>query len=131
MPVIALTQEMGSLAKDVAVRLAQVAQLQVMRNEVLDNVAGRMHVAPSLVRRVREGQAGLRERRSTDPQAFALYSAEEVFAQAERGNNAAAANGVNAFVNQVDALEKSGRLSSTNAADLRARAEQVLERLRA
>jgi osmotically-inducible protein OsmY len=86
MPVIALTQEMGSLAKDVAVRLAEVAQLQVMRNEVLDNVAGRMHVAPSLVRRVREGKAGLRERRSTDPQAFALYSAEEVFAQAERGN---------------------------------------------
>lgn len=86
MPVIALTQEMGSLAKDVAVRLGEVAQLAVMRNEVLDNVAGRMQLPPSLVRRVREGKAGMLERRNADPQEFAAFSAEEVFAQAERGN---------------------------------------------
>ena len=36
MPVIALTQEMGSLAKDVALRLAQVGGLEVMRNEVAE-----------------------------------------------------------------------------------------------
>jgi cytidylate kinase len=86
MPVIALTQEMGSLAKDVALRLADVAQLSVMRNEVADNVAGRMHVPASLVRRLREGKAGLVERLSTDRDQVALFSAEEVFAQAARGN---------------------------------------------
>lgn len=86
MPVIALTQEMGSLAKDVSMRLAEVAGLDVMRNEVVDNVAERMQVAPSLIRRLREGKAGLVERLKTDRQQVALYSAEEVFAQAERGN---------------------------------------------
>lgn len=86
MPVIALTQEMGSLAKDVSMRLAQVAGLEAMRNEVAESVAERMQVAPSLIRRLREGQAGLVERLKTDKDKVALYSAEEVFAQAERGN---------------------------------------------
>lgn len=86
MPVIALTQEMGSLAKDVAVRLAEAGQLQVMRNEVADTVAGRMQVPASLIRRLREGKAGLVERLSTDKEQVALFSAEEVFAQAVRGN---------------------------------------------
>jgi cytidylate kinase len=86
MPVIALTQEMGSLAKDVALRLAESSSLAVMRNEVVENVAGRMHVPASLIRRLREGKAGLVERLSTDKERVALYTAEEVFAQATRGN---------------------------------------------
>jgi cytidylate kinase len=86
MPVIALTQEMGSLAKDVALRLAETTGLAVMRNEVVENVAGRMQVPASLVRRLREGKAGLVERLSTDKEQVALFSAEEVFAQAARGN---------------------------------------------
>lgn len=86
MPVIALTQEMGSLAKDVALRVAELGGLAVMRNEVAETVAGRMHVPASLIRRLREGKAGLVERLSTDSQQVALFSAEEVFAQAERGN---------------------------------------------
>jgi cytidylate kinase len=86
MPVIALTQEMGSLAKDVALRLAEVGGLASMRNEVVENVAGRMQVPASLIRRLREGKAGLVERLATDKQQVAVYTAEEVFAQAERGN---------------------------------------------
>lgn len=86
MPVIALTQEMGSLAKDVALRVAEAGGLEVMRNEVAETVAERMQVPASLIRRIREGQAGLVERLSTDKQQVALFSAEEVFAQAERGN---------------------------------------------
>jgi cytidylate kinase len=86
MPVIALTQEMGSLAKDVALRLAESGGLAVMRNEVVENVAGRMHVPASLIRRLREGKAGLVERLSTDKERVALYTAEEVFSQALRGN---------------------------------------------
>jgi cytidylate kinase len=86
MPVIALTQEMGSLAKDVALRLAETAQLAVMRNEVVENVAGKMQVPASLIRRLREGKAGLVERFSTDKSQLALFTAEEVFAQAVGGN---------------------------------------------
>jgi cytidylate kinase len=86
MPVIALTQEMGSLAKDVAERVAELGGLTVVRNEVVENVAERMHVPQSLIRRVREGKAGLVERFTTDKQQFALYTAEEILHQADRGN---------------------------------------------
>jgi cytidylate kinase len=86
MAVIALTQEMGSLAKDVALRLAEAGGFTVMRNEIVDNVAGRMQVPASLIRRIREGKAGLVERLSTDRSQVATYTAEELFAQAVRGN---------------------------------------------
>lgn len=86
MPVIAMTQEMGSLAKDVALELAQRANLAVMRHEVLDNVAGKMHVPSSLISRLREGKAGLVERLTTDRERVAVYTAEEVFALAAKGN---------------------------------------------
>lgn len=86
MPVIALTQEMGSLAKDVAMHIADMAGLEVMRHEVLENVAQKMHVPSSVVNRLREGKAGLVERLQADKQSFAIYTAEEVLALAERGN---------------------------------------------
>jgi cytidylate kinase len=86
MPVVALTQEMGSLAKDVAVRLGEAAGLAVTRHEVVENVAGRMQVPTSLINRLRGGKAGLVERLSTDAQSVAIYTAEEVFSQAQRGN---------------------------------------------
>lgn len=86
MPVIALTQEMGSLAKNVALRLGEVAGLQVTRHEVAENIAGRMQVETSLIHRLRGGKAGLRERLSTDKQQVAVFTAEEVFSLARRGN---------------------------------------------
>lgn len=86
MPVIAMTQEMGSLAKDVSLQLAQTGQLAIMRHEVLENVAGRMHVPGSLISRLREGKAGLVERLTTDKERVAVYTAQEVFALADKGN---------------------------------------------
>ena len=86
MPIIAMSQEMGSLAKDVAMQLAETAGLAVMRHEVLDHVAGRMHVPGSLISRLREGKAGLVERLTTDQQRVAIYTAQEVFALASRGD---------------------------------------------
>lgn len=86
MPVIAMTQEMGSLAKDVAIELAQKAHLSVMRHEVLENVADKMHVPSSVISRLREGKAGLVERLTTDRERVAVYTAEEVFALADKGN---------------------------------------------
>lgn len=85
MPVIAMTQEMGSLAKDVSLQLAQTAQLAIMRHEVLESVAGRMHVPASLISRLREGKAGLVERLTTDRERLAVYTAQEVFALADKG----------------------------------------------
>ena len=86
MPVIAMTQEMGSLAKDVALKLAESLSLAVMRNEVADNVAEKMNVPKSLIHRLRGGKAGLVERLTTDERNVAIYTAEEVFALADRGN---------------------------------------------
>lgn len=86
MPVIAMTQEMGSLAKDVALELAATMNLAVMRHEVADHVAGKMHVSTSLINRLREGKAGLIERATTDAERVALYSAEELFELATKGN---------------------------------------------
>lgn len=86
MPVIAMTQEMGSLAKDVALELAATMNLAVMRHEVVDHVADKMHVSTSLINRLREGKAGLIERATTDAERVALYSAEEVFELANKGN---------------------------------------------
>lgn len=86
MPVIAMTQEMGSLAKDVALELARLAKLEVMRHEVLDNVADKMHVPTSVISRLREGKAGLVERLTTDRDRVAVYTAKEVFALADKGN---------------------------------------------
>jgi cytidylate kinase len=86
MPVIAMTQEMGSLAKDVALQLAQSMGLAVMRHEVIDHVAGRMNVPTSLIGRLRGGKAGLVERLTTDQRSVAVFTAEELFALADRGN---------------------------------------------
>lgn len=86
MPVIAFTQEMGSLAKDVAVRLAEEMKLEIARHEVIDHVANRMHVSKSLVNRLREGKAGPIERLRADRDSMAIYTAEEVLDVARKGN---------------------------------------------
>ncbi|NMM07217.1 cytidylate kinase family protein [Polaromonas sp.] len=86
MPVVAITHEMGSLAKDVALQLAQSSSLAVMRHEVLEHVAGKMHVPSSLISRLREGKAGLVERFTTDHERVAVYTAQELFTLAEKGN---------------------------------------------
>lgn len=85
MPVIAMTQEMGSLSKDVALLLAKTMNLAVMRHEVAEHVAGKMHVPASLINRLREGKAGLVERLTTDRERVALYTAEEVLELANKG----------------------------------------------
>lgn len=86
MPVIAMTQEMGSLAKDVALKLGESLGLTVVRHEVVEHVADKMNVSKSLISRLREGKAGIVERFTADERSLALYTAEEVFVQADRGN---------------------------------------------
>ncbi len=86
MPVVAMTQEMGSLAKDVALQTAQALGLAVMRHEIVEHVAEKMQVPKSLIGRLRGGKAGLVERFTTDRRSVAIYTAEELFAFADRGN---------------------------------------------
>ena len=86
MPVIALTQGMGSLATDIAEQLAQDLQLTLLQHEVGENVADRMHVSRSLITRLREGKAGTLERVRADRESIAIYTAEEVLEAAARGN---------------------------------------------
>jgi len=86
MPVIALTQGMGSLAQDIAEQLAQQLQLTTLQHEVAERVATRMHVPKSLISRLRAGKAGPIERLRADREGMAIYTAEEVLETAARGN---------------------------------------------
>lgn len=86
MTVIALTEEMGSLATDVADQLATDLGLAVMRHEVVDHISTRMHVPTSLINRLREGKAGAFERLRADKASLAVYMTEEVLDVAARGN---------------------------------------------
>jgi cytidylate kinase len=86
MPVIALTQGMGSLAQDVAEQLATELQLSTLQHEVAERVANKMHVPKSLISRLRTGKAGALERWRADTQSIAVYTAEQVLEAAAKGN---------------------------------------------
>ena len=86
MPVIALTQGMGSLAQDVAERLADDLKLTTLQHEVAEHVAQKMHVSKSLISRLRAGKAGPIERLRTDSHEIAVYTAEDILDAAARGN---------------------------------------------
>ncbi|HEY2560057.1 MAG TPA: cytidylate kinase family protein [Caldimonas sp.] len=101
MIVIALTQEMGSLAKDVAEQVARDLGLAVMRHEVVDNVSSRMQVPTSLINRLREGKAGTIERLRTDKASLAVYMSEEVLEIAARGDVVLRGWGATCLLRQV------------------------------
>ena len=86
MPVIALTQGMGSLAQDIAEKLADELQLSTLQHEVAEHVANKMHVSKSLINRLRAGKAGTIERLRADREAIAVYTAQDVLEAAARGN---------------------------------------------
>jgi cytidylate kinase len=86
MPVIAMTQEMATLGKDVALGVAEALDLQLVRHEVGDMVAGRMQVKKSLIRRIREGRASRIERWAADEKTISIFTAEEVLDLAVKGS---------------------------------------------
>jgi cytidylate kinase len=86
MTVVAMTQEMASLGKDVALGVAESLGLQLVRHEVGDMVAGRMHVKKGLIRRIREGKASKIEMWGADEKTISIFTAEEVFDLAVKGN---------------------------------------------
>lgn len=86
MTVIAMTQEMATLGKDVALGVCEALGLQQVRHEVGDVVAGRMQVKKSLIRRIREGKASKVERWAADEKTISIFTAEEIFDLAEKGD---------------------------------------------
>jgi len=86
MPVVALTQGMGSLAQDIAEQLADELHLATLQHEVAERVANKMHVSKSLINRLRAGKAGTIERLRSDRDAIAAYTAQEVLDTAAQGN---------------------------------------------
>ena len=86
MAVIAFTQEMATLGSDVAMGVCEALGLEMVRHEVGDQVAGKMHVKKSLIRRLREGKAGPFERWTADEKSISIFTAEEVLGLAVKGN---------------------------------------------
>src|SRR5262245_58924350 len=86
MAVIAMTKEMATLGKDVALGVAEALGLQMVRHEVGDVVAGKMQVKKSLIRRIREGKANKIEKWSADEKTISIFTAEEVYDLAQNGN---------------------------------------------
>jgi len=86
MPVIAMNQEMGSQGKFVAEKLAEELGLAIVRHEIIEHVAEKMHVRKSTLQRFLEGKAGLLERWGTDEASLALFKVEEILELATKGN---------------------------------------------
>jgi cytidylate kinase len=86
MPVIAMTMEVGTRGSEVATGLAEVLGLASVGHELAERVADKMHVKKSLLTRLREGKATMLERLSTSQAEVAVFTAEEVYALAQRGN---------------------------------------------
>jgi cytidylate kinase len=86
MPVITMTQEMATLGKDVALGVCEALGLQQVRHEIGDVVAGRMQVKKSLIRRIREGKASQVEKWAADEKTISIFTAEEIFDLAVKGN---------------------------------------------
>ena len=86
MPVIAMNQEMGSQGKYVAEKLAEELGLEIVRHEIMEHVAEKMHMRKSTLQRFVEGKAGLLERWGTDEASLALFKIEEILELAAKGN---------------------------------------------
>jgi cytidylate kinase len=86
MPVIAMNQEMGSQGKLVAEQLAADLGLEIVRHEIIDHLAEKMHVRKSMLQRFLQGKSGLIERWGTDEASLALFKVEEILALAAKGN---------------------------------------------
>ena len=86
MPVIAMTMEVGTRGSEVAAGLAQTLGIASVGHELAERVADKMHVKKSLLQRLREGKASMLERMSTSQAEIAVFTAEEVYDVAQRGN---------------------------------------------
>jgi cytidylate kinase len=87
MAVISMTHEMASRGKDVAHQVAEALGLTLIRDELIsDIVAVKMQKSKSAIRRYREGRGSLLDRLETKRKSLGIYSAEEIYEYATKGN---------------------------------------------
>jgi cytidylate kinase len=79
MPLIAMTREMGSLGKDVALGIAQQMNRRVVYHEIIDQLADKMRLRKSHVERFLDGRSGFWERMTTDQTSLSIFTADETF----------------------------------------------------
>lgn len=86
MTVIAMTREMGSLGRDVALQLADDLGLELVQHQMVEHVADKMHLQESSVNRFLEGKAGLLERWGINEKELSHFTTEEILEVASGDN---------------------------------------------
>ena len=87
MTIIAMTREMGTLGKDVAMGLVDTLDLDIVHHELVErHIAEKMNLGESSVHRFLEGRPSLLERWKIDAKRLSRYSAEEILELAQKGN---------------------------------------------
>ena len=87
MTVIAMTREMGSRGREVALGLADRLGLEIIHHELVEHdLAARLNLPESAVHHFLEGEVSLFERWKIDRSRLSLYTKEEVLELACRGN---------------------------------------------
>lgn len=87
MAIIAMTREMGSRGRDVALGLSDRLGLEVVHHELVErDLAQRMHLPESQVHRYLEGHASLLDRWNIDRKRFSRCTVEEILELATHGN---------------------------------------------
>lgn len=87
MPVIAMTREMGSRGKDIAIGLAERLGVEIVHHNLVEHdLADRLHAEESDVHRYLEGKTKRLERWSLKQRKISTLTAGEVLELAERGN---------------------------------------------
>ena len=87
MTVIAMTREMGSRGREVALGLAERLGLKIIHHELVEqDLAARLNLPESTVHHFLEGEVSLFERWKIDRSRLSLYTQEEILELACRGN---------------------------------------------
>lgn len=86
MPVIAMSQEVGTKGSEVAAGVAAALGLGSVSHDLAERVADKLHIKKSVLQRLREGKASLFERIAAPQGEIAAFTADEVLALAQKGN---------------------------------------------
>lgn len=87
MTVIATTRELGALGSEVAARVAGELGLEVVHDELVErNLAERLQLDESLLRRFLEGEVSLWERWKIDRRRVSQFTQAEILTLAQKGN---------------------------------------------
>ncbi len=86
MTVIAMTREMGTLGKDVALGLAEELDLKIVHHELVEHdLAEKLRLSESTVHRFLEARPSMRERWRVDRNGLSTYTAAEILEIAAAG----------------------------------------------